>query len=258
MNLHVEVIGQGAPLVMLHGWGMHGGIWQGLARQLAQEFAVHNVDLPGHGYSAERDTDSDSFTLDSVVDALDARFTEPLDLLGWSLGGMIAQRWAVRAPGKVRRLVLLASTPCFTNRPGWEHGMAPEALAQFATGLEQDVAATLRRFVALQVRGCDNERTLLSELRAQLASRGAPSSATLRGGLEILRDADLRAAAAGINQPCLLIAGGRDKLTPAGASRWLAETLADARLVEIAAAGHAPFLSHPEQVTGPLTEFLAK
>lgn len=245
--------GQGAPLVILHGWGMHGGIWQGLARELAKEFTVHNIDLPGHGYSA---AGNERFTLDSVVDALDARFPGPLNLLGWSLGGMIAQHWAARAPQKVRRLALLASTPCFTNRADWALGMAPETLAQFAAGLEQDSAVTLRRFLALQVRGCDNERTLLGTLRAQLASRAAPSPAALRGGLNILRDADLRAAASGIIQPSLLITGGRDKLTPPGASRWLAETLPDAHLTEIATAGHVPFLTHPEEVTSRIMEFL--
>lgn len=251
---HVEVSGQGAPLVMLHGWGMHGGIWQGLAQHLAKDSEVHNVDLPGHGFSAGQDASSQ--TLDGLVDALVAHFSGPLDLLGWSLGGMVAQRWAARAPESVRRLVLVTSTPCFTNRPGWVHGMAPETLAQFAAELEQDTAATLRRFVALQVRGSENERALLADLRAQLSSRGEPAREALRGGLGILREADLRQSLPDIVQPCLLIAGERDKLTPAAASRYLAETLPDARLAEIAGAAHAPFLSHPGQVAARIAEFL--
>ena len=51
MSLHVEVSGHGAPLVMLHGWGMHGGAWGDVVARLAQSFTVHNVDLPGHGFS---------------------------------------------------------------------------------------------------------------------------------------------------------------------------------------------------------------
>jgi len=54
MNLHVEVTGQGEPLVMLHGWGMHGGIWSDTVAQLAHEYEVHNVDLPGHGFKREK------------------------------------------------------------------------------------------------------------------------------------------------------------------------------------------------------------
>ncbi len=52
-GLHVEVTGQGEPLVMLHGWGMHGGLWSGAAEQLSQHFTVMAVDLPGHGYSVD-------------------------------------------------------------------------------------------------------------------------------------------------------------------------------------------------------------
>ena len=52
MNLHVDSYGSGAPLLLIHGWGMHGGMWGGVAEQLAEHFRVLVVDLPGHGYSA--------------------------------------------------------------------------------------------------------------------------------------------------------------------------------------------------------------
>jgi len=51
MSLHLESQGSGAPLLLIHGWGMHGGMWGQVAAQLAQSFTVHSVDLPGHGYS---------------------------------------------------------------------------------------------------------------------------------------------------------------------------------------------------------------
>ena len=50
--MHVESHGSGAPLVLIHGWGMHGGVWDNVVPQLAQHFSVHCVDLPGHGYSS--------------------------------------------------------------------------------------------------------------------------------------------------------------------------------------------------------------
>ena len=51
-DLHVDSYGSGTPLVMLHGWGMHGGMWGSAVTKLAQHYRVHCVDLPGHGYSA--------------------------------------------------------------------------------------------------------------------------------------------------------------------------------------------------------------
>ncbi|MBA3023375.1 MAG: pimeloyl-ACP methyl ester esterase BioH [Gammaproteobacteria bacterium] len=252
MRLHVEVTGQGKPLVMLHGWGMHGGIWGDVVTHLATGFEVHNVDLPGHGASEAQG----DFTLDSIIEALDAQFGEPVAVLGWSLGGIIAQYWAARSPQKIERLILMASTPCFTEREDWLFGMASEILKQFSTELEKNHAATLRRFLALQVRGSEHERELLAALREQLFSRGEPALPALRGGLEILRDADLRERLPGIKQPTLAIAGQRDKLTPPEASYYLAQVMPNARVVEIEGAAHAPFLSHPDICVAEVIKFL--
>jgi len=252
MSLHVEVSGQGEPLVLLHGWGMHGGIWSEMALQLAEHYQVYNVDLPGHGASAPLP----NFTLDKVVEQLVAQFSEPVSILGWSLGGQLALHWAARKPEQIKKLVLVTSTPCFAEREDWLFGMTQETLQQFAADLEQNHAATLRRFLALQVRGSDGERELLSALRAKLFSRGEPHLEALRGGLEILRDADQRSTLPGIKQPTLVIAGERDKLTPPEASYYLAQTMPNARVVEIEGAAHAPFLSHSQLFTEHLNQFL--
>lgn len=274
MSLHVETHGSGAPLVLIHGWGMHGGIWDNVVPLLAQHFRVHCVDLPGHGYSKAgkgqggRDKGNSGtevfpfplspspFTLDIIVNELSAQFEEPLSVCGWSLGGLVALHWARHVPQQVRRLVLVASTPCFAEREDWLFGMAAASLRQFAVELERDYAATLRRFLAFQVRGSANERELLTDMRSRLFSRGEPDVNALRGGLEILRDADLRGELSAIRQPALLIAGERDRLTPPQASFYMAQALPDARMVEIAGAAHAPFLSHPEFFVEQITDFL--
>lgn len=255
MSLHVEMQGNGAPLLLIHGWGMHGGMWGSVAEELAQNFRVLAVDLPGHGGSREQKTENRR-QITGWVDQLSAQFTEPLTVCGWSLGGQIALRWAMREPEKVRRLILVASTPCFVRQPDWDCAMAAETLAQFAAALQQDYALTLRRFLALQVRGSENERELLATLRNALFSRGEPDMAALQSGLEILRDCDLRSVLPEVRQATLVIAGERDTLTPPPAAQYLAAQIPDARLAMIAGAAHAPFLSHPEQFMEAVTGFL--
>jgi pimeloyl-[acyl-carrier protein] methyl ester esterase len=252
MSLHVESTGSGKPLLLIHGWGMHGGVWSDVAQKLAFDFRVHSVDLPGFGASAPLPQTN----LDSLVQALSQQFSEPLNVCGWSLGGQVALHWAKREPAKVQRLVLVTSTPCFAEREDWLFGMAGEVLAKFAAELEQNHAATLRRFIALQLRGSENERELLGLLRERLFSRGEPDMGALRGGLETLRDADLRATLPEIGQPTLLIAGERDKLTPPEASYYLAQTMPSARVVEVMGAAHAPFLSHPDIFVEYVKSFL--
>jgi pimeloyl-[acyl-carrier protein] methyl ester esterase len=83
-------------------------------------------------------------------------------------------------------------------------------------------------------------------------ARGAPDSSALDVGLELLRTTDLRGDAAGIAQPALVVHGQRDALVPIDAGRWLARHLPRARLVELEAAAHLPFLSHPREFVAAL------
>ena len=259
MSLHVRQYeyagtgGSGTPLLLIHGWGMHGGMWGDVPEKLAQHFPVMAVDLPGHGLSTKG---KQPFALDAIVDELSEQFSETMTLCGWSLGGQIALHWAMREPQQVARLVLVSSTPCFAAREDWPFGMPHNTLLQFAADLENNHAATLHRFLGLQVRGSDGERELLATLRASLSSHGEPDSDALQGGLAILRDLDLRDALPEIKQPALVIAGERDRLTPPEASHYLAQKMPNARVVEIKGAAHAPFLSHREEFLKQVLDFM--
>jgi len=248
MSLHVERLGGGPDLVLLHGWGLHGGAWQSLAPRLAASFRVHLLDLPGHGHSH----DAPFGTLDAVVDAVAACTPAGATVCGWSLGGLVALRLATRHPGRVAAIALVGSTPCFVRRDDWPHGMAPETLEAFAGGLRAEPARTIRSFVNLNALGGPHARDRMRELAALLVARGTPSSPALAAGLALLRDTDLRDEVASIGCPAVVIHGGRDVLVPEGAGRWLAGRLPRARFVGIAQAAHLPFVSHPGEVAGAL------
>jgi len=251
MNLQLETTGTGSPLLLIHGWGMHGGLWAQVAEQLAQSHRVHSIDLPGYGAS-----DSCApYDLDNLVQNLSAQFDEPLSVCGWSLGGQVALRWAQLHPAQIQKLVLVATTPCFVQQEGWACAMTADTLREFSAALQQNFQQTLRRFLALQVRGSEHERELLVELRARLFAKGEPDIAALKGGLEILRDTDLRSQLTRINHRTLVIAGERDTLTPMAASVYMAEAIPDAQFAVVQGAAHAPFLSHPQVFMQHLTSF---
>lgn len=250
MTLFIDRRGRGTPLALLHGWGLHGAIWQTVAPHLESQFELFNIDLPGHGYSAEAPV---RFTLETVADAIVEQLPARAILLGWSLGGLIALDIARRYPDRLSRLVLVAATPRFARGADWPHGIAPTLLAQFAAGLTQDYRATLQRFLSLQIDA--HERETLRALRAQLFARGEPAPAALAGGLEILRDADLRANLAAVHVPTLIVHGTRDRLVPFAAGEYLARHLMQAQWLPLANAGHAPFLSQAQTFAAALTEF---
>jgi pimeloyl-[acyl-carrier protein] methyl ester esterase len=252
MKLFTQTSGEGPDLVLVHGWGLHAGIWDPLVPLLEPSFRVTRVDLPGHG----RSTWQGEADLDRVTDAVLAVAPAAAAWLGWSLGGLVAAQAALVAPERVRQLVLLASTPSFVRRPGWQPAMLPVLLDTFAADLEEDYSGTLNRFLSLQVRGSEDGGAVLRTLRAKLLEHGAPAARALRAYLGVLRDTDLRVRITAIHCPVLLLMGERDTLVPAAAGRQAAKMIPGAQLQVIAGAGHAPFLVHPRAVATTLQGFL--
>jgi pimeloyl-[acyl-carrier protein] methyl ester esterase len=252
MSVHVEIEGRGPDLALIHGWGMHGGVWDGVRDALARRFRLHIVDLPGYGISPTLEP----YDLDTLARAVAAELPEKVQVCGWSLGGQVALEMALLFPDQIERLVLTASTPCFTAREGWPCAVPREVLLEFAAALETDYEGTLKRFLALQARGGDEVKMVLKRLRDILFTRGRPDVQTLRAGLNILLESDMRDRATTIKAPALLLHGGRDMLTPVGAAHWFAEQMPEARLEVLPSAAHAPFLSHPVEFSEIVTGFL--
>jgi pimeloyl-[acyl-carrier protein] methyl ester esterase len=253
--LHVETAGIGPPLVLLHGWAMHSGIWGPLIGRLAKRFRVHAVDLPGHGHSAL----TGPFTLDGAWTAVSASIPAdagPLTVLGWSLGGLVAMRWARAEPARVSRLALVATSPRFTAAPDWPHAASAQTLSRFGDELHVAWKLTIQRFLALQLQGSEHGRVTLAALRRQVFARGEPSPKALFGALETIATTDLRAEAAEIAQPALVVSGSRDTLAFPAAGQWLAGRLPGARFAPIDGAAHVPFLSHPAAFAAVLDPFL--
>ncbi len=251
MMLHTAVSGSGPDLVLLHGWGMHAGIWADLARELAPFFRVHAVDLPGYGESAA----CDAFTLDHAAALLARQMPQRCLVCGWSLGGQVALVWAALAPHQVARLALIATTPCFTQRSDWPHAMEVNVLRDFEQALQADYAGTLKRFLSLQAQGDAQSKQVALRLKTSLSARDAPDPGALEQGLAILRDADLRARLSTVAQPTLIVHGDSDTLTPLAAGEYLSRSLPNARLATLPGAAHAPFLSDVKTVAGLLKRF---
>ncbi|HWQ94324.1 MAG TPA: pimeloyl-ACP methyl ester esterase BioH [Gammaproteobacteria bacterium] len=253
MSLFSETLGNGPDIVLLHGWGLHGGVWEETAAHLANDFRVTCIDLPGHGRSAAI---PESYTLQTLAKWILSVAPQQAIWLGWSLGGMLAMQCAATHPERVTKLILVASTPRFTHSADWSHGISSEVFEQIAQELEHDAKKTIRRFLALQLRGSERAHESLTALNHAVFRHGLPATAALRGGLNILRDADLRTHLARISSPALVIAGERDPLIPLQAGDYLAENLPNGKLLTLPKSGHAPFLSHPSEFLRAINEFL--
>lgn len=245
--LYTEVLGSGPDLVLLHGWGMHGGVFRSLAERLAKRYRVTVPDLPGHGRS---DAIADP-SLDGIVAALTEHLPAGAHWVGWSLGALLALR-AVGNPGtRARTLSLIAGTPKFVTATDWP-GMDEGLLVQFASEFDNDGRQTLRRFLGIQVFGLDDARRQLVDLQARLSERGPPVVSALRAGLGILQHTDLRDELGALQIPALAILGRRDRLVPVEAGAAMRRIKRDLEVRVIDHASHSPFWTHTEETLGGL------
>lgn len=252
MSLASVTRGAGPDLVMIPGWGMHAGVFAGLADSLSSRFRVTCVDLPGHGNSAGVAWPDD---VGSVADLLLAAAPPRAAWLGWSLGGLAAIAASAREADRIDRLVLLAATPRFTATGDWPCAMSADELAGFAERFERHPERTLQRFQALQFsRDVDSGRGL-RRLRALLGD-GEIAVPALAAALRVLLEADMRAALAACGRPVCALLGGDDPLIPACVSSALSQLLPRIRIERIEGAGHAPFITHEEVVAATIADML--
>lgn len=253
MSLYTETQGQGQDLLLVHGWGMNGEVWQDVVRALAAHYRVTTVDLPGHGRSVESPRD---YVLPALARELHAVTPDGAIVIGWSLGGQVATQLALDNPGLLKKLVLVASAPQFARSDDWPNGVDPAVLDRFAGDLRHDFKHTIKRFIAIQAMGSEHAQQLQRKLRERVFLHGYPQIAALEGGLQILHDANLRPRLHELQCPVQLIIGERDTLFRPAAARQSCELIADARLALIKGAGHAPFISHAQEFLQVLNEFL--
>ena len=235
-----------APLGLLPGWALGRAPWHATAADCVGVVR----DLAGY-----RATTYEA-VFDRAVAQLAADLAPGTVLCGWSLGAMVALACAARFPDKVSRLVLVAGTASFVQRPDWPHAMPPADLASFAQAMAADSAAMLPRFIGGFNRG-DALEGPRKALTRRLLERADPLPAreVLARGLDWLRDTDLRTLAPTVRVPTLLVHGDHDPLMPLPAAQALTDLIPGARLEVFAHAAHAVFLAAPERFHSLLQQF---
>lgn len=250
-KLFVEQVGQGPDLVLLHGWGIHSGIWSRLSNVLQHHYRITVIDLPGHGRSA---LINEPYDVANVVEQLITVAPAQAHWLGWSLGGLLAVAVAHYYPERVNRLITVASNPKFVATPNWP-GMREEVLTKFAHRLTRQYQTTLHEFLLLQLMHEPQRKALYEQLKAELQlDQQAPEG--LWPALQLLGNGDLRSKLAAISCPSYHIYGAQDAIVPAALASAINQLAPNHQTSIIPGASHMPFLSEQQQFIHLLQRFL--
>jgi len=250
-KLKISTRGQGPELVMLHGWGLHSGIWGGVIDALATEFRVNLVDLPGHGINRQTPLSRD---LKNVAGQILSELPSAA-WMGWSLGGLVTLAAALQQPQKVQKMILVTATPSFSKRQGWDCGVDKASRQAFTDGLENYPEETLNYFCE-QTFGDKWMGESLRRLGVSSMLESIPASTTLHAGLHLLYNNNLLPALSGCKMPTLFLGGTRDRTINPDSLGKAASMMQDADVYLIPGAGHAPFISHEEKFLEITRRFL--
>lgn len=259
LPLHVERDGDGPAVVLLHGFTGSGRSWDDLRAELRPHFTVVAVDLPGHGQSPAP-ADPAAYAIPRVIDdlarTLDGIGIATAAMLGYSMGGRTAMRFALAHPDRCPALVLESTSPGIADPERRAARRASdEALAILLD--DQGIEAFVNQWEHLplwasQAYMPDERRRRLRALRLGQSAGGLAHS--LRGG-GAGEETPVLDLLPGLRMPVLLVAGALDE-PYAEHAKAMAERLPDARVEIVPGAGHAVHVEQPIRYASIVKSFL--
>jgi pimeloyl-ACP methyl ester carboxylesterase len=261
-RLSAFVVGEGPPVLLLHGLGATKLSWLPLLGPLAERYRVIVTDLPGHGESDKpRGNYTPAFYAGVVRRLLDAIGEPRAALVGNSMGGRIALEVAARAPMRVSSLVLLGPAVA---------GLPFPYYARFLRLLPTEMGAIpmpmRRRLVMMGIRQLFGDPDRLPRnaylagadefIRVYRSGRARVALLSSLRGLMADRAAAFWDKVRTVRAPTLILWGERDRLVPLRLGELLASSMPEAELAMLPDVGHVPQFEVPEMTIELVRGFL--
>jgi len=257
-------IGSGPALLLLNGTGSPMAEWDpAFLAHLAKHRRVVVFDYPGLGLSGPAPSritfPAMADWMAEFIDAIGLDGADTPDVLGWSMGGFIAQQLAIRHPASVRRLVLAGTNPGGPNAvlgPTWVQEADSESDGSIAAYLKTNYPAE----PCAQRAGRDFVQRLTTAVNSgRYPDETTPTrtyNAMVRAEDPWLDSSGNARALAGIDAPTLVITGGEDVITPPDNSRIIASRIPHAMLRLVAGAGHSFLFQRPARAARTVLDFI--
>ena len=261
-RLYYKDWGQGRPVVLLHGWPLTGDTFDDAAIALSEQgFRSIIPDRRGFGRSDQPWTgyDYDTFSDDVAAILDDAKISEPVALVGFSMGGGEVARFQTKYPGRTSAAVLISAVvPYMLKTDDNPNGVPQATFDEMTAGMKKDREHFFTGFFkdfygAGAAKSPVSDEVLMNSWRQSMLAGLHPTLAAAKA----FATTDFRPDLASFKSPTLIIHGTDDKTVPIDATaRESAKALPDAKLIEYNGSAHGLFASNKERLIKDLTEFL--
>ena len=253
---HFSTLGSGPTVLMLHGIGGGHLAFAPQLETLAQAgFRAVSWDMPGYGHSDPIEPYTFKGLAEKCIELIEALMrtaSRPaVNLVGHSMGGMVAQEVVLRRPDLVQRLVLCGTSGAFGKPDGdWQQAFVQSRMAPLLAG------QTMAELAESLVPAMAGPQALPEGLQLAKHCMAQVSVATYRRALEALVGFNRQDALGHIAVPTLLMAGEHDPNAPPKVMQRMAQRIPGSRYLEFSGIGHLMNLEAPDDFDRALIEFL--
>jgi sigma-B regulation protein RsbQ len=245
------------PMVFVHGFGCDQNMWRHVWPAFAEDYRVVLFDHVGHGHSDHGAFDPERYAslngyAEDVLDVLRELDLRDVVFVGHSVSAMIGVLAAAEEPERFARLVMVSPSPRYIDDDGYVGGFAREDIDGLLDALESNYLGWSSTMAPV-IMGNDERPELGAEL---VDSFCATDPAIARHFARVTFLSDNREDLARVTVPSLVLQTSADVIAPPAVGEYVHERLADSDLVIMAATGHCPNLSAPEETIAAIRAFL--
>lgn len=256
VNIYYEIHGEGFPIVMIMGLSANIDWWDPLLiNKMSDKYRTIIFDNRGAGRSDKPKTEySIKLFADDTAGLMDALEIQKAYILGVSMGGMIAQEFAVDYPERVEKLILCA-TNCGLSKSVQP---SPEVMSILTRSTEELTAEEVARDTIQLLytqEFIDNNTEIIEQTIKQILKAPIPAHAYKRQ-IEAILKFDVCRKIKKINIPTLILHGKKDILVPPQNAEILANRIPGAKLMYLEDSGHGIFTPEFDKFTQIVLEFL--
>ncbi len=257
-QLHYKIFGQGEPLLLVHGWAMHSGVWAELIEKFSGGFQIITIDLSGHGSSREAPGPytCDAFAGD-IIDLMRELACARITAVGWSMGVSVLLKAAAQSPELFGRFVFISGNPSLVSRPDYPCGIPAVTVQRLYRQVERAYPEGLKNFYRLLLTAHEQELLRHDPRYAAMTDlAAAPAKDAALASLRNLMEEDLRPALASVTAPTLILHGDEDAICNPSGAAFMHSHIPGSCLVMFEQTGHVPFLTRSKEVISHLRLFM--